>query len=105
MRDYDVKETAQRSDYRAVKDFAKCKNCGECVRRCRVFAHKWEVDEDGRSSVYNRDDCTGCGACVQVCRSDALHLEPVSEEEWCHVASSFTEWEEQRLAYLAAQNE
>jgi len=27
----------------------------------------------------------------------------VSEEEWFHVGSSFTEWEEQRLAYLAAQ--
>jgi len=37
------------------------------------------------------------------CDDDALHLEPVSEEEWFHVASSFTEWEEQRLAYLAAQ--
>ena len=34
---------------------------------------------------------------------DALHLEPVSQEEWFHVASRFTEWEERRLAYLAAQ--
>jgi len=31
---------------------------------------------------------------------DALHLEPISEE-WYHVASSFTEWEELRLGYLA----
>jgi hypothetical protein len=38
------------------------------------------------------------------CDSDALHLEPVSEEEWFHIASSFTEWEEKHLAYLAAQN-
>ena len=35
--------------------------------------------------------------------SDALHLEPVSEEEWFHVPSSFVEWEERRLEYLAAQ--
>lgn len=46
----------------------------------------------------------GCGACGMGCDSDALHLEPVSEEEWFHVASSFTEWEEKHLAYLAAQN-
>jgi len=32
-----------------------------------------------------------------------LHLEPVSEEERFHVASSFAEWEEQRLANLEAQ--
>jgi hypothetical protein len=30
-------------------------------------------------------------------------LEPVSEEEWFQVASSFTEWEEKRLANLSAQ--
>ena len=41
----------------------------------------------------------GCGACVMGCKFDALHLEPVSEEEWFHIASSFTEWEEKRLAY------
>jgi hypothetical protein len=39
------------------------------------------------------------------CNFDALELEPVSEEEWFHVAPSFTEWEKQRLANLAAQKE
>jgi hypothetical protein len=38
------------------------------------------------------------------CDDDALHLEPVSEEDWYHLPSCFAEWEEQRLAYLAAQN-
>jgi hypothetical protein len=37
------------------------------------------------------------------CPSGALHLEPVSEEEWFHVPSSFIGWEEKRLEYLAAQ--
>jgi hypothetical protein len=37
------------------------------------------------------------------CDDDALHLEPVSEEDWYHLPSCFAEWEEQRLAYLAAQ--
>ena len=36
-------------------------------------------------------------------KSDALELEPVSGEEWFHVASSLTEWEEQRLANLESQ--
>ncbi len=37
------------------------------------------------------------------CEFDALEMEPVSEEEWFHVASSLEEWEEKRLAYLAAE--
>jgi len=101
--DNSVKETVQRSNYRAVKDDQKCTKCGECVRRCQVFAHTWEETEEGDLSVYDREKCVGCGACGMGCESDALHLEPVSEEEWFHVASSFTEWEEKRLAYLAAQ--
>jgi len=40
---------------------------------------------------------------VMGCKFDALRLEPVSEAEWFHVPSSFAEWEERRLEYLAAQ--
>ena len=54
-------------------------------------------------SVYNRDKCVGCGACGMGCQSGALHLEPVSEEEWVQVPSSFIGWEEMRLEYLAAE--
>jgi hypothetical protein len=39
------------------------------------------------------------------CKFDALHLESVSEEEWFHVPSSFTEWEERRLEYLASEKQ
>ena len=101
--DKSLKETVQRSNYRAVKDNDKCTNCGECVRRCQVLAYTWEKTEDGRAAVYNRDKCVGCGACVMGCKFDALHLEPVSEDEWYHVPSCFTEWEEKRLASLEAQ--
>ena len=92
-----LKESVERSNYRAVKDYDKCTNCGECIRRCQFFAHTWKKTKDGRMSVYNRDLCVGCGSCGLGCPSGALHLEPVSEEEWSHVASSFQEWEEARL--------
>jgi len=101
--DSSLKETVQRSNYRAVKDYEKCIKCGECIRRCQVFAHTWEKTEEGEVSVYDREKCVGCGACGMGCDDDALHLEPVSEEEWFHVASSFTEWEENRLASKSAQ--
>jgi len=92
-----LKESVERSNYRAVKDYDKCTNCGECIRRCQFFAHKWEKTADGRNSVYNRDLCVGCGSCGLGCPSGALHLEPVSKEEWVPVCSSFQEWEEARL--------
>jgi MinD superfamily P-loop ATPase len=96
-----LKESAQRSNYRAVKDYGKCTNCGECIRRCQFFAHTWEKTEDGRRSVYNREKCVGCGACGMGCNSGALHLEPVSEAKWVRVPTSFEDWEEMRLEYLA----
>ncbi len=75
-------ETVERSNYRVVKDYDKCTNCGECIRRCQFFAHTWKKTEDGKMSVYNRDKCVGCGSCGLGCPSGALHLEPVSAEEW-----------------------
>jgi ferredoxin len=90
-------ETVERSNYRVVKDYDKCTNCGECIRRCQFFAHTWKKTKDGRMSVYNRDKCVGCGSCGLGCPSGALHLEPVSEKEWVQVASSFIGWEEARL--------
>jgi NAD-dependent dihydropyrimidine dehydrogenase PreA subunit len=92
-----LKESVERSNYRAVKDYDKCTNCGECIRRCQFFAHTWKKTKDGRMSVYNRNLCVGCGSCGLGCPSGALHLEPVSEEEWLPVASSFQEWEEARI--------
>ena len=44
-----LKESVERSNYRAVKDYDKCTNCGECIRRCQFFAHKWEKTADGRN--------------------------------------------------------
>ena len=79
----------------------KCHSCGECVRRCQFFAHTFDKATDDKP-VYHREKCVGCGACGMGCPSDALHLEPVSEDEWFHVASSFTEWEERRLQHMAS---
>lgn len=98
-----LKESVERSNYRIVKDYAKCQTCGECVRRCQVFAHT--VDKaSGEKPAYHREKCVGCGACAMGCPNGALHLEPVSEDEWGHVASSFTEWEEQRLMNINSKS-
>jgi ferredoxin len=100
--DHNLKETIQRSNYRVVKDYDKCQACHECVRRCQFFAHTFDPATDEKP-VYHRELCVGCGACGQGCPSGALHLEPVPEEEWYHVASSFQEWEERRLENRASQ--
>jgi Na+-translocating ferredoxin:NAD+ oxidoreductase RNF subunit RnfB len=95
-------ETIQRSNYRVVKDYDKCHSCGECVRRCQFFAHA--VNEGtGDMPLYDRAKCVGCGSCGQGCPTGALQLEPVPEEEWFQVPSSFTEWEERRLEGLEAK--
>ncbi|RPJ15025.1 MAG: hypothetical protein EHM37_04660 [Deltaproteobacteria bacterium] len=96
-----LKETIQRSNYRVVKDYEKCHACGECVRRCQFFAHIFDKAADDKP-VYHREKCVGCGACGMGCPSHALHLEPVSEENWFHVPSSFVEWEEARLRNMGS---
>ncbi len=94
-------ETVQKSNYRVVKDYDKCESCEECVRRCQFFAHTFDGATDDKP-VYHPDKCVGCGACGMGCPSGALHLEPVSEEKWFQVPSSFVEWEDARLRNLAA---
>ena len=95
-------ETVQKSNYRVVKDYDKCESCEECVRRCQFFAHTFDAATDDMP-VYHPEKCVGCGACGMGCPSGALHLEPVSEEKWFQVPSSFVEWEEARLRNLAAE--
>ena len=53
--------------------------------------------------MVDRAKCIGCGVCVIGCPTDAIEMEPVSEEEWFHVPSSMAEWEEMRLQNLAAE--
>jgi hypothetical protein len=38
------------------------------------------------------------------CPTEAIRMEPVSEEEWFHVPNSMAEWEEMRLQNLASTN-
>jgi len=94
-----LEETIQRSNYRVVKNTETCSSCLECVRRCQFYAHTFDKAVDEKP-VYHRDKCVGCGACGMGCPTESLHLEPVSEEEWFHVPSSFQEWEERRLEFL-----
>jgi NAD-dependent dihydropyrimidine dehydrogenase PreA subunit len=106
----------QKSNYRAVINEEQCTACGACIKRCPVDA----ISEGPKrlplacpcgvmpqlrpgKSVVDRDKCIGCGVCVIGCPEKAIVMEPVSEEEWFHVPSSMTEWEEQRLEYLTAE--
>ena len=114
-----VSEGAQKANYRAVIHDDVCNACGACILRCPVdaiaegptpvspaalaAAGKRPVT-DKRTSVVDRDKCVGCGVCVIGCIPNAITMEPVSEAEWFHVPSSMAEWEEMRMAHLAAQN-
>lgn len=93
---------SQASNYRVVKDYDKCINCGECVDRCPVYAHTPGNREDGKTE-YNREKCIGCGVCVIGCDSAALELELVSAEEWFYTPKSMEEWEELRAKNLAEE--
>ncbi|MEI7900642.1 MAG: 4Fe-4S dicluster-binding protein [bacterium] len=95
-----IEEGAQRSNYRAVIDPAKCVSCGLCNTRCPVKAIA--KDENAKSKVA-RAKCIGCGVCVIKCPTQAIKMETVSEAEWFQTPASMAEWEERRLEFLAAQ--
>jgi len=65
----------------AVKDNAKCTNCGECRRVCRFHA----IDEQFNIDPYL---CEGCGACVYVCPTDAITLSPRISGQWYTATTS-----------------
>ena len=60
------------------------------------------LEREKGKSVVDGEKCIGCGICVVSCLTDAIRMEPVSEEEWFQVPSSFQEWEERRLEFLEA---
>jgi len=51
----------------AIRDEAKCTQCGECRKRCKFDA----IDE--RFNIID-DVCEGCGVCQLVCREKAIRL-------------------------------
>jgi NAD-dependent dihydropyrimidine dehydrogenase PreA subunit len=93
----------QKSNYRAVVDPEECISCGVCIGRCPVKAIAEDAEDEKDKAKVEQAKCIGCGVCVIGCPTDAIELVPVSAEEWFHVPSSMTEWEERRLEYLAAQ--
>ena len=100
VNEFGTKEGPQRSNYRASLSADKCLACGECTRRCQV--HAIRESEAGIAQI-DRERCIGCGLCVVKCPNEAIELVPVSQEKWFEVPTSFEDWEERRLANLAAR--
>lgn len=66
--DPEVQETIEFSGLKiALKDNAKCTECGECYNHCRFNA----IDED--FNIINQR-CEGCGVCEFVCPTEAIEL-------------------------------
>ncbi|MDR1808838.1 MAG: 4Fe-4S binding protein [Prevotella sp.] len=53
----------------------KCKNCGNCVKRCRRNALTCTEIQDKTCTFVNYPErCTGCGKCAAVCPSRAIEM-------------------------------
>ncbi len=68
------------SNWVAETDFANCRGCKKCFRRCPVEAIT-VIDNEGRGrrpywSVVDPDKCIGCGVCTDVCRWEGRYLRP-----------------------------
>lgn len=68
------------SNWVAETDFANCRGCKKCFRRCPVEAIT-VIDNQGRGrrpywSLVDPDRCIGCGVCAGVCRWEGRYLRP-----------------------------
>ena len=69
-----------------VFDFARCVNCGRCVRACNElrgaevlqFVHRGEENSAGiaMGKTWEEAGCRFCGACVEVCPTGAIMDKP-----------------------------
>lgn len=75
------KQTFDRwGNYKCVKDTDKCIQCGICITRCPMRAHKKNTEDESKVE-YNPALCIGCGLCVTSCAQDALILERKPDDE------------------------
>jgi ferredoxin len=73
-----------RSHYVAVRDEARCTQCGTCVERCPFGA----VEHDGTIIAFGDEErvdvrfdevrCFGCGLCANTCPEDAITMVPLA---------------------------
>ena len=61
----------------ALKETARCFNCGICndCDNCRIFCPEVAVTTTDMRRQINLDYCKGCGICVQECPRNAMALE------------------------------
>jgi ferredoxin len=75
------KQTFDRwGNYKCVKDTDKCIQCGICITRCPMRAHKKNTEDESKVE-YNPKLCIGCGLCVTSCAQEALILERKPDNE------------------------
>ncbi|MHA1269974.1 MAG: ATP-binding protein [Candidatus Helarchaeota archaeon] len=73
---YNITNTARKSEYICVVDDTKCDACGgepKCISRCQFGAIKKKISE-GNKVVINPTQCFGCGVCRVVCNRGAMKL-------------------------------
>jgi len=88
-----INGSVAKANYFATIDSNKCKNCGQCIKRCPVKAISTKNDE----IAVRHSLCIGCGLCVTGCPNGAikLHLKPPTEI--AHPPINFKMWEEKRV--------
>ena len=77
MNAFDNTSRKMAGNYYVKKEASLCVNCGTCVDRCAMSAHR---NIDGKI-VFDADKCVGCGLCVETCKTKALSLEVKKEED------------------------
>ena len=59
--------------YRPERNESKCTQCGLCIKKCPMTAHKLQ----NGNWTYRKERCIGCGICAYNCPGKALTMQAV----------------------------